>query len=312
MLLAGIAYFIRDWRNLQLAISAPGFLLIFYIWWGGKFINFRIWQFSLLLRPTFHLFFPSTSALCFPARVLPQSARWLLANDRKEEAIALLRKAALVNGRVLPPTLHVCLSILNFFLYFFPSQYFMHYGPGLTLSGWFSVQNWELVFCLCVHDKGMLPKHLYTELDRDTTNQRALWQIVCFQIQTVSMYMYWLTWLCSESLPKALHCTKSRSVIGYACFSRANVLIMASKTEPMCELCRLNYKSCVFPGWENLWSRKPKSLSSRSRTDASNEKEGFHFVLHLVKSVKKHNLNRPTSNPTPIQQSFHLFSLSSL
>uniref|UniRef100_A0A3B3VQQ3 Si:dkey-166k12.1 n=1 Tax=Poecilia latipinna TaxID=48699 RepID=A0A3B3VQQ3_9TELE len=67
MLLAGVAYLIRDWRKLQLAISAPGFLLIFYI------------------------------------RVLPQSARWLLANDRREEAIALLRKAALVNGRVLPP-----------------------------------------------------------------------------------------------------------------------------------------------------------------------------------------------------------------
>lgn len=32
MLLAGIAYLIRDWRKLQLAISAPGFLLIFYIW----------------------------------------------------------------------------------------------------------------------------------------------------------------------------------------------------------------------------------------------------------------------------------------
>uniref|UniRef100_A0A7N9AM88 Solute carrier family 22 member 13-like n=1 Tax=Mastacembelus armatus TaxID=205130 RepID=A0A7N9AM88_9TELE len=61
MLLAGVAYLIRDWRKLQLAISAPGFL------------------------------------------VLPQSARWLLANDRREEAIALLRKAARVNGRVLPP-----------------------------------------------------------------------------------------------------------------------------------------------------------------------------------------------------------------
>lgn len=36
MLLAGIAYLIRDWRKLQLAISAPGFLLIFYIWWGEK------------------------------------------------------------------------------------------------------------------------------------------------------------------------------------------------------------------------------------------------------------------------------------
>ncbi|XP_076609968.1 solute carrier family 22 member 6-B [Chaetodon auriga] len=71
MLLAGIAYLIRDWRKLQLAISAPGFLLIFYIW------------------------------------VLPQSARWLLANDRKDEAIALLRKAALVNGRVLPATVQV-------------------------------------------------------------------------------------------------------------------------------------------------------------------------------------------------------------
>uniref|UniRef100_A0A668S1J1 Major facilitator superfamily (MFS) profile domain-containing protein n=1 Tax=Oreochromis aureus TaxID=47969 RepID=A0A668S1J1_OREAU len=58
MLLAGVAYLIRDWRKLQLAISAPGFL------------------------------------------VLPHSARWLLANNRREEAIALLRKAALVNGRL--------------------------------------------------------------------------------------------------------------------------------------------------------------------------------------------------------------------
>ena len=40
-------------------------------------------------------------------RVLPQSARWLLANDRREEAIVLLRKAATVNGRVLPPTIQV-------------------------------------------------------------------------------------------------------------------------------------------------------------------------------------------------------------
>ncbi|XP_072303766.1 solute carrier family 22 member 13 [Eucyclogobius newberryi] len=71
MLIAGIAYLIRDWRKLQLAISAPGFLLIFYIW------------------------------------VVPKSARWLLANNRKDEAIALLRKAALVNGRVLPPTLQM-------------------------------------------------------------------------------------------------------------------------------------------------------------------------------------------------------------
>ncbi|XP_058609131.1 solute carrier family 22 member 13 isoform X2 [Onychostoma macrolepis] len=71
MLLAGVAYLIRDWRKLQLAISAPGFLFIFYVW------------------------------------VLPHSARWLLVNNRNEEAIDLLRKAAKVNGRTLPPTVQV-------------------------------------------------------------------------------------------------------------------------------------------------------------------------------------------------------------
>lgn len=40
-------------------------------------------------------------------RVVPQSPRWLLTKDRKEEAIALLQKAARVNGRVWPPTLQV-------------------------------------------------------------------------------------------------------------------------------------------------------------------------------------------------------------
>ncbi|XP_028809350.1 organic cation transporter protein isoform X2 [Denticeps clupeoides] len=65
ILLAGVAYMIRDWRQLQLAISAPGFLFIFYIW------------------------------------VLPKSARWLMANQKREEALDLIRKAALVNGNPL-------------------------------------------------------------------------------------------------------------------------------------------------------------------------------------------------------------------
>ncbi|XP_062407014.1 organic cation transporter protein [Sardina pilchardus] len=65
ILLAGVAYLIRDWRHLQLAISAPGFLFVFYIW------------------------------------VLPKSARWLMANQKNEEALDLIRKAALVNGNPL-------------------------------------------------------------------------------------------------------------------------------------------------------------------------------------------------------------------
>ncbi|XP_042633308.1 solute carrier family 22 member 6-A-like [Cyprinus carpio] len=65
ILLAGLAYLIRDWRKLQLAISAPGFLFLFYIW------------------------------------VLPKSARWLMANKKHEEALDLIRKAALINGKPL-------------------------------------------------------------------------------------------------------------------------------------------------------------------------------------------------------------------
>ncbi|XP_042564065.1 solute carrier family 22 member 20-like [Clupea harengus] len=71
MLLAGIAYLLRDWRQLQLAISAPGFIFFFYIW------------------------------------LVPHSARWLLVKDRTEEAITLLRKAAQVNGRPFPSSLQV-------------------------------------------------------------------------------------------------------------------------------------------------------------------------------------------------------------
>ncbi|KAM9339632.1 solute carrier family 22 member 6 [Symphorus nematophorus] len=72
ILLAGVAYLIRDWRKLQLAISAPGFLFIFYIW------------------------------------VLPKSARWLMANDRKEEAWELIHKAAQMNGKPLTKDLEMC------------------------------------------------------------------------------------------------------------------------------------------------------------------------------------------------------------
>ncbi|KAF3702479.1 Solute carrier family 22 member 6 Organic anion transporter 1 Renal organic anion transporter 1 [Channa argus] len=72
ILLAGVAYLIRDWRKLQLAISAPGFLFVLYIW------------------------------------VLPKSARWLMANDRKEEAWELIQRAAQMNGKPPPKDLEMC------------------------------------------------------------------------------------------------------------------------------------------------------------------------------------------------------------
>ncbi|XP_077448472.1 organic cation/carnitine transporter 2-like [Stigmatopora argus] len=66
------AYFIRDWRTLQLGITAPGFLLLI-LWW-----------------------------------FIPESPRWLLSRGRVAEAEAILKGAATKNhveapARIFPP-----------------------------------------------------------------------------------------------------------------------------------------------------------------------------------------------------------------
>ncbi|XP_026216125.1 solute carrier family 22 member 7a [Anabas testudineus] len=63
MLLALIAYFIRDWRHLLLAVTMPCIAAIVSWWW------------------------------------LPESARWLVANGRVEEAKKYLVQCAEMNGR---------------------------------------------------------------------------------------------------------------------------------------------------------------------------------------------------------------------
>ncbi|XP_050996239.1 solute carrier family 22 member 13 [Acomys russatus] len=69
MVLAGLAYGVRNWRLLQIIGTTPVFLLVFYFW------------------------------------VLPESPRWLLSQGRTEEAKQLVQKAALVNRRPIPPEL---------------------------------------------------------------------------------------------------------------------------------------------------------------------------------------------------------------
>ncbi|XP_028277134.1 solute carrier family 22 member 6 [Parambassis ranga] len=63
MILAGLAYWLRDWRKLQVVVCAPNFLFFAYSWWYSE------------------------------------SARWLVLNRRSEDALKSLHRVARINGR---------------------------------------------------------------------------------------------------------------------------------------------------------------------------------------------------------------------
>uniref|UniRef100_A0A672FGU9 Solute carrier family 22 member 6 n=1 Tax=Salarias fasciatus TaxID=181472 RepID=A0A672FGU9_SALFA len=63
MILAGLAYWLRDWRKLQVAVCTPLFLFFTYCWWFAE------------------------------------SARWLVLNRRSEDALKALQRVARINGK---------------------------------------------------------------------------------------------------------------------------------------------------------------------------------------------------------------------
>lgn len=67
MLLPIIAYFVNEWRALELCISVPSVLLLLNYWF------------------------------------LPESPRWLMTSGRSEEALTILRQVAKTNGCTMPP-----------------------------------------------------------------------------------------------------------------------------------------------------------------------------------------------------------------
>ncbi|XP_042366767.1 solute carrier family 22 member 13-like [Plectropomus leopardus] len=70
MVLPGFAYLIPNWRILQLVLFSPLLLIVGILYW-----------------------------------YLPESARWLMTQGRKEEALKELQRAARVNGRTIPEDL---------------------------------------------------------------------------------------------------------------------------------------------------------------------------------------------------------------
>ncbi|CAG2061117.1 unnamed protein product, partial [Timema podura] len=76
-LMAAIAYYARDWRTFQLAVSLPSIVLLSY-WW-----------------------------------TIPESPRWLLTAGRETEAIAILERAAKVNKRDVAQVVPAVKSFIN-------------------------------------------------------------------------------------------------------------------------------------------------------------------------------------------------------
>uniref|UniRef100_A0A8C5AWW1 Solute carrier family 22 member 6 n=1 Tax=Gadus morhua TaxID=8049 RepID=A0A8C5AWW1_GADMO len=78
MILAGLGFWLRDWRKLQVAVCLPYFLFSFYSWW------------------------------------LTESARWLVLNRRSEEALKSIQQVARINGKKdvnITLEVAVCLSV---------------------------------------------------------------------------------------------------------------------------------------------------------------------------------------------------------
>ncbi|XP_026089965.1 solute carrier family 22 member 6-A [Carassius auratus] len=63
MILAGVAYSLKDWRKIHVAVCLPFFAFFFYSWWYSE------------------------------------SARWLVLNGRSEEALKHLHRVAKINGK---------------------------------------------------------------------------------------------------------------------------------------------------------------------------------------------------------------------
>uniref|UniRef100_A0A667YMB0 Solute carrier family 22 member 13b n=1 Tax=Myripristis murdjan TaxID=586833 RepID=A0A667YMB0_9TELE len=70
IMLSGVAYLIRNWRILQLVLFSPLLLVLATLYW-----------------------------------ILPESARWLITQERKEDLQKEIRRAARVNGRMVPEAL---------------------------------------------------------------------------------------------------------------------------------------------------------------------------------------------------------------
>ena len=106
MLLSGIVYLIHNWRILQLVLFSPLLLVLGLFYWSAASQSVIIWHVHQDTA-TQNIAVENIIVVLnlWSNRFVPESARWLMTQGRKEEALKELKRAARVNGRTVPEDL---------------------------------------------------------------------------------------------------------------------------------------------------------------------------------------------------------------
>lgn len=107
LLLPLLAYFITDWRWLQVVITIPYIVFLSYYWWDTAF-RFLLFCFLLSLEITpWFLVVHSFIKVLYLCRFIPESPRWLLSQNKKTKAVKITEDMAKENKMTLSKNIEV-------------------------------------------------------------------------------------------------------------------------------------------------------------------------------------------------------------
>uniref|UniRef100_A0A6J0UW07 Organic cation/carnitine transporter 2 isoform X1 n=1 Tax=Pogona vitticeps TaxID=103695 RepID=A0A6J0UW07_9SAUR len=156
MLLPLSAYFIRDWRELLLTLSLPGLLYI-PLWW-----------------------------------FIPESPRWLLSQGKLQEAEAIIRKAAQMNGVTAPEVIFDPAELQNLS---------SHDQQIYSILDLVRTQNIRCITIMSVI-LWMVISIGYFGLSLDTPNLHGDIYLNCFLSAVIEVPAYTISWLLLQYLPR--------------------------------------------------------------------------------------------------------------
>nr|XP_029513431.1 solute carrier family 22 member 13-like [Oncorhynchus nerka] len=100
-ILAGMIFFIRDWRLAQFVMAVPIAVVAVYIWC----VHVSSWTNIKTIKTDVLIIIVKLSACSVFPGFIPESARWLLDQGKTEEAKKLILRVAAINKRTVPDTI---------------------------------------------------------------------------------------------------------------------------------------------------------------------------------------------------------------